>query len=334
MGGSSLAPEVICATAGVELTVLDSSDPDYVAAALADRLDRSVVVVSSKSGSTVETDSQRRAYEGAFTAAGIDPVGADRRRHRPGLAAGRPGPRGRLHRHQRRPRRRRPLLRPHRVRAGPERAGRSRHRRAARRGRRDRGRPAGRRRRQPRAPARRPDRGRGGGRGRQADPGRRRLGHLRFRRLGRAADRRVDRQDRQGRPAGRGRGRRRAQLRTRAPPTRSSSPSARAKALLPPADSAPASLGRSAPRCCSGSTPSRSAAGSSGSTRSTSRTSRAPSRPRATCSTAPPVPTRPTSPTAPSRCGPRPVCSATPPRSPAPSTLCWVRSTATTATSR
>ncbi len=30
MGGSSLAPEVICATAGVELTVLDSSHPDQV----------------------------------------------------------------------------------------------------------------------------------------------------------------------------------------------------------------------------------------------------------------------------------------------------------------
>ena len=74
MGGSSLAPEVICATAGVELTVLDSSDPDYVRAALADRLDRTVVVVSSKSGSTVETDSQRRAYEAAFTEAGIDPT--------------------------------------------------------------------------------------------------------------------------------------------------------------------------------------------------------------------------------------------------------------------
>ncbi|MGZ4781273.1 MAG: glucose-6-phosphate isomerase [Oryzihumus sp.] len=74
MGGSSLAPEVICATAGVELTVLDSSDPDYVRAALADRLDRAVVVVSSKSGSTVETDSQRRAFEGAFEAAGIDPA--------------------------------------------------------------------------------------------------------------------------------------------------------------------------------------------------------------------------------------------------------------------
>jgi glucose-6-phosphate isomerase len=75
MGGSSLAPEVICATAGRPLTVLDSSDPDYVRAALADRLDRTVVVVSSKSGSTVETDSQRRAYTQAFTEAGIDPAG-------------------------------------------------------------------------------------------------------------------------------------------------------------------------------------------------------------------------------------------------------------------
>jgi glucose-6-phosphate isomerase len=74
MGGSSLAPEVICATHGVELTVLDSSFPDQVRAALQDRLERTVVVASSKSGSTVETDSQRRAYEQAFTDAGIDPA--------------------------------------------------------------------------------------------------------------------------------------------------------------------------------------------------------------------------------------------------------------------
>ncbi|MCL3819485.1 glucose-6-phosphate isomerase [Aeromicrobium wangtongii] len=74
MGGSSLAPEVICHTAGVALTVLDSSQPDMVRGAIADRLDRTVVVVSSKSGGTIETDSQRRAYEHAFTEAGIDPL--------------------------------------------------------------------------------------------------------------------------------------------------------------------------------------------------------------------------------------------------------------------
>jgi len=74
MGGSSLAPEVICATAGRPLVVLDSSDPDVVRHAIEHELARTVVVVSSKSGSTVETDSQRRAYEQAFADAGIDPA--------------------------------------------------------------------------------------------------------------------------------------------------------------------------------------------------------------------------------------------------------------------
>jgi glucose-6-phosphate isomerase len=74
MGGSSLAPEVICATAGVDLVVLDSSQPDMVRNALTD-LERTVVVVSSKSGSTVETDSQRRAFQAAFSERGIDPTG-------------------------------------------------------------------------------------------------------------------------------------------------------------------------------------------------------------------------------------------------------------------
>jgi len=71
MGGSSLAPEVISATAGVDLVVLDSTDPAMVRATLVD-LERTVIVVSSKSGSTVETASQRKAFEAAFTAAGID----------------------------------------------------------------------------------------------------------------------------------------------------------------------------------------------------------------------------------------------------------------------
>lgn len=74
MGGSSLAPEVICAAAGVPLTVLDSSHPDMVRSALADRLSASIVVVSSKSGGTVETDSLMRAYVAAFEMAGLDPA--------------------------------------------------------------------------------------------------------------------------------------------------------------------------------------------------------------------------------------------------------------------
>jgi glucose-6-phosphate isomerase len=73
MGGSSLAPEVITATAGVPLTVLDTTDADQVADALAGDLENTVLVVSSKSGSTVETDSHRRIFEVAFRELGIDP---------------------------------------------------------------------------------------------------------------------------------------------------------------------------------------------------------------------------------------------------------------------
>ncbi|MEO6204100.1 MAG: glucose-6-phosphate isomerase, partial [Mycobacteriales bacterium] len=74
MGGSSLAPEVICKAADVPLTVLDSTHPDQVRAALSGDLTRTIVVVSSKSGGTLETDSQRRAFVAAFTDAGIEPA--------------------------------------------------------------------------------------------------------------------------------------------------------------------------------------------------------------------------------------------------------------------
>jgi glucose-6-phosphate isomerase len=72
MGGSSLAPEVITQTAGAALTILDSTEPGQVIAALEDDLEHTVLVVSSKSGSTVETDSQRRIFHAAFEARGID----------------------------------------------------------------------------------------------------------------------------------------------------------------------------------------------------------------------------------------------------------------------
>ncbi|RPF28192.1 glucose-6-phosphate isomerase [Georgenia muralis] len=72
MGGSSLAPEVVAGTAGAQLTVLDSTDPDQVRRALDGDLRATVVVVSSKSGSTLETDSHRRIFEAAFADAGID----------------------------------------------------------------------------------------------------------------------------------------------------------------------------------------------------------------------------------------------------------------------
>ncbi|MEV4826423.1 glucose-6-phosphate isomerase [Micromonospora sp. NPDC049274] len=78
MGGSSLAPEVITRTLGRPLTVLDTTDPGQVRAALGDRLERTVVVVASKSGSTVETDSHRRAYWQAFLDAGMTEAEAGR----------------------------------------------------------------------------------------------------------------------------------------------------------------------------------------------------------------------------------------------------------------
>ncbi|WP_206446711.1 glucose-6-phosphate isomerase [Agrococcus sp. KRD186] len=74
MGGSSLAPEVITRTEGVDLIVLDSTDPSQVRRALRDGLARTALVVSSKSGSTLETDSQKRAFEAAYRDAGIDPA--------------------------------------------------------------------------------------------------------------------------------------------------------------------------------------------------------------------------------------------------------------------
>lgn len=74
MGGSSLAPEVITRTAGVDLVVLDSTEPNQVRSALSEHLGHTAVVVSSKSGSTIETDSQKRSFEAAFRDAGIDPA--------------------------------------------------------------------------------------------------------------------------------------------------------------------------------------------------------------------------------------------------------------------
>jgi glucose-6-phosphate isomerase len=74
MGGSSLGPEVIAQTFSKKLFVLDSTDPNYITHALETDLATSVVVVSSKSGSTIETASQRALFEGAFKDAGLNPI--------------------------------------------------------------------------------------------------------------------------------------------------------------------------------------------------------------------------------------------------------------------
>jgi glucose-6-phosphate isomerase len=71
MGGSSLAPEVIAQSNQKNLFILDSTDPDYVADALAGDLASTLLVVSSKSGSTIETASARALFSQAFEKAGL-----------------------------------------------------------------------------------------------------------------------------------------------------------------------------------------------------------------------------------------------------------------------
>ena len=82
MGGSSLAPEVFrrsCADQRMTLHVLDSTHPDVVQAAVdAIDLDKTLFVISSKSGGTIETMSQfkffhERQSDGAHYVAVTDP---------------------------------------------------------------------------------------------------------------------------------------------------------------------------------------------------------------------------------------------------------------------
>lgn len=72
MGGSSLAPEVLAKTYQREIVIVDSTDPNYIAHALNGDLKSTVFVISSKSGSTIETSSQRAFFQGKVAEAGLD----------------------------------------------------------------------------------------------------------------------------------------------------------------------------------------------------------------------------------------------------------------------
>jgi len=74
MGGSSLAPEVIAQTYNKKVFILDSTDPNYLAHALTGSPADLLVIVSSKSGSTIETSSQRAFFENYLTSAKLDPT--------------------------------------------------------------------------------------------------------------------------------------------------------------------------------------------------------------------------------------------------------------------
>ncbi len=73
MGGSSLGPEVIAKSYNLQLDkdifFLDSTDPNYVKHALSKDLSRTLVIVSSKSGSTIETAAARALFTTAFATA-------------------------------------------------------------------------------------------------------------------------------------------------------------------------------------------------------------------------------------------------------------------------
>jgi glucose-6-phosphate isomerase len=75
MGGSSLGPEVIAKSyhsdLDKEIFFLDSTDPNYVQHALSKDLSQTLVIVSSKSGSTIETAAARALFETAFAAANL-----------------------------------------------------------------------------------------------------------------------------------------------------------------------------------------------------------------------------------------------------------------------
>ncbi len=74
MGGSSLAPEVIAATYGKKLTVLDSTDPAQILNAVPKELAKSIIVIGSKSGTTIETKSHFAFFVDLFTKANLLPT--------------------------------------------------------------------------------------------------------------------------------------------------------------------------------------------------------------------------------------------------------------------
>lgn len=78
IGGSSLAAEVVADAHGRKPTVLDTTDCHQVAAVLRGPLDRTLVVIASKSGETVETRCVYEVLWEAFAAAGGPAFAAER----------------------------------------------------------------------------------------------------------------------------------------------------------------------------------------------------------------------------------------------------------------
>jgi glucose-6-phosphate isomerase len=73
MGGSSLAAEVIAKTYKKSLVVLDSTHPDQILNCLPKNPANSVIVVSSKSGTTIETTSHLKYFVSYLKNQGLKP---------------------------------------------------------------------------------------------------------------------------------------------------------------------------------------------------------------------------------------------------------------------
>ena len=73
MGGSSLAAEVIAAAYGKELLVVDSTHPAQILSASATDLAHSVIIIGSKSGTTIETTSHLKLFTSKLIELGLAP---------------------------------------------------------------------------------------------------------------------------------------------------------------------------------------------------------------------------------------------------------------------
>ncbi|MEY3384642.1 MAG: hypothetical protein RLZ38_143, partial [Actinomycetota bacterium] len=74
MGGSSLASEVIAKANNKNLTIIDSTDPDQIISSIPKDLAKSLIIFSSKSGTTIETLSHFKFFKKLFLDNMLDPL--------------------------------------------------------------------------------------------------------------------------------------------------------------------------------------------------------------------------------------------------------------------
>jgi glucose-6-phosphate isomerase len=74
MGGSSLAPEVFAKSFAKELVILDTTDADQIRAAIPADLRHTAIIVGSKSGSTIETASQKALFTALLLEQNLTPA--------------------------------------------------------------------------------------------------------------------------------------------------------------------------------------------------------------------------------------------------------------------